>query len=180
MAEDETPGFTVVDKRHSTQAAQAQPATDASASPSTSSDIHETDSSAQTRSASEKAPPSGASSPPPPTGEAAPEQAPSGESFLPDPATLVVLGAMQMDIRSLVETLLAVFDGHAWRALGLLANPQTGEVQTDLPSAQLAIDCVQFLLSKIENSLPYAERREAQRRLTDLRMNYLAKRNEPR
>ncbi len=94
---------------------------------------------------------------------------------LPDPATLFSYVAMQMDTAALAMALTAVFDGHAWRALGLVADPRTGTAQKDLPSAQLAIDIVAFCLSKVEGALSESERRDANRRLTDLRMNYLAK-----
>lgn len=96
----------------------------------------------------------------------------------PDPAVLFSYVAMQMDTSALVQALTAVFDGHAWRSLGLIADPRTGTTQKDLPSAQLAIDVVQFCLSKVEGSLSEAERRDANRRLNDLRMNYLAKMRE--
>ncbi len=94
---------------------------------------------------------------------------------LPDPAMLFSYVAMQMDTPALIMALSAVFDGHAWRSLGLIADPRTGTTQKDLPNAQLAIDAVQFCLSKVEANLSETERRDANRRLNDLRMNYLAK-----
>lgn len=97
---------------------------------------------------------------------------------MPDPAFLVSFGGMQMEPRILAKTLLAIFDQQAWVAMGLVASPQTGQPTTDLPAAQLAIDCVQFLLGKVENDLAEEERRDARRRLNDLRMNYLAKQSE--
>jgi hypothetical protein len=112
--------------------------------------------------------------------ESAPTEAPATDAereldTLPDPAFLVTFGAMQMPPRTLAKALLAVFDQHAWVALGLVASPQTGEPQPDLPAAQLAIDCVHFLLGKAEPELTEEERRDAHRRLNDLRMNYLLK-----
>jgi hypothetical protein len=97
------------------------------------------------------------------------------EAPLPDPAMILSFAAMQMDTRALVMALTAVFDGHAWRALGLVSDPRVGVTQQDLPAAQTAIDCAQFLLSKIEGDLSETERRDATRRLNDLRMNYLNK-----
>ena len=92
---------------------------------------------------------------------------------LPDPAALLSYVAMQMDSRVLAAGLLGIFASHAWRAMGLMPHPVTGDIKMDLPEAQLAIDCVQFLLGKVEKDLPEPERREMQRRLNDLRMNYL-------
>jgi len=98
----------------------------------------------------------------------------AGEA-VPDPAAFLAYVTMQMDVRSLASALLSVFDGQAWRAMGLVADPMTGQTKKNMPDAQIAIDCVQFLLGKVENELPEPERREMQRRLNDLRMNYVMK-----
>ena len=98
------------------------------------------------------------------------------ESFpMPDMSALFGMIAMEMEPRALLAVLMSVFDGHAWRAMGFLADPKTGETHKDLPTAQLAIDTIQFILSKIESQMTEEEKRDSHRRLTDLRMNYLAK-----
>jgi hypothetical protein len=108
------------------------------------------------------------------------QQEQNSDSSVPqfDPAALVAFGALQVETRLLAQTLLSVFDQHAWVGMGLIANPRTGETQTDLPAAQLAIDTVQFLLTKVENDLTETDRRDAYRRLNDLRMNFLSKKQE--
>lgn len=113
-----------------------------------------------------------------PETEAVEDEASADEMNLPDPSMLFAMVAMQMPTRDLAAALIGIFDGHAWRAMGLVADPRTGEAAKDMPTAQLAIDCVQFLLGKVESRLSENERREAQRRLSDLRMNYLAKMRE--
>ena len=105
----------------------------------------------------------------------APSLADDAEGVYPDPALLITVAAMQLDTRSLVRALLAVFDGHAWQGMGLVASARSGEPEADLPAAQLAIDCLAFLLNKAEADLDEGERREVQRRLNDLRVNYLAR-----
>ncbi|HLH80503.1 MAG TPA: DUF1844 domain-containing protein [Chthonomonas sp.] len=94
---------------------------------------------------------------------------------MPSPEILLPLVALQMEVKQLAMALVGVFDAHAWRALGLHANPKTGQTEENLPAAQLAIDCMQFLLSKMEGDLPEQELRELRRRLTDLRLNYAAR-----
>ena len=101
----------------------------------------------------------------------------SGNSNLPDPAMLLAMAAMHMPTLQLMNALIAVFDSHAWRNMGLVAD-HSGDIKKDMPSAQLAIDCLAFLLGKVEQTLEDADRRDIQRRLTDLRMNYLAKMRE--
>lgn len=159
LTDQEPSGFTVVDRRHAAQAdaEAAENATTAEAAHSQNSSPEISEPQASAPEADQAAA----------TG--------SGERFAPDPPMLLSIAAMQMDTHALAKTLLAVFDGHAWQAMGLVAHPLTGEIVKDLPTAQLAIDCVQFLLGKVEGDLSEEERRESQRRLSDLRMNYLAK-----
>lgn len=169
MADEEQPGFTVVDRRRAAQetASSVPDPNQAHAHSSTAS----SDFPAPTQ---EQAPteftPSVDSDAPDASGE-------PGATGLPDPAMILSLAALQMDTHQLMTLLLPIFDGQAWQGLGLIANPLTGQTGEDLPAAQLAIDAVQFLLSKLESDMPDAERREARRRLNDLRMNYLAKRS---
>lgn len=163
MTDPETPAFNVVDRRSAAQTA-----------PTASADNH-------TRSA--EGVPADTSSPtennrPPAVAQASdttviPENNVSADSEndafesgngadmpMPDPAALLSYVAMQMDVKTLAISLLGVFSGQAWRAMGLIANPVTGASEKNLPEAQIAIDCVQFLLGKVENDLDVADRRE--------------------
>src|SRR5689334_10432159 len=136
MSDQDKPSFTVVDKRRATQeeASSDEPAPDAAEPEAPSSPT--TDDTQQ--SAEETGDP--ATEAPEDTAEATSDE--DHEHTLPDPALLLSMAAMHLDTASLISALLAVFDGHAWRALGLVAHPATGEVNKDLPAAQLAIDCV--------------------------------------
>ncbi len=119
----------------------------------------------------------------PPASESTPDsntetESPTEQEREPiDPAFFLSYAAMQMDTKPLLMALAGIFDGQAWRNLGLVADPRTGSLSIDLPSAQIAIDCVQFLLSKTESEFSAEERREAHRRLNDLRVNYLSRLN---
>ena len=99
--------------------------------------------------------------------------------FMPDPGMLLGFAAAQMPTDALVDTLLPVFEGHAWQNLGLIANPITGEAAENLPAAQVAIDMVAFLFGKAEARLAGEQRRETARRLNDLRVNYLVRSQQP-
>jgi hypothetical protein len=87
------------------------------------------------------------------------------------------MAGMHLPTVQLIRVLVTVFDAHAWRSMGLVAD-HTGEVNVDLPAAQTAIDCLAFLLGKIDSSLDAAEKRDIQRRLMDLRMNFVSKSKE--
>ena len=94
---------------------------------------------------------------------------------LPDPSFLINMAAVQLDTVSLIESLIPIFDQYAWSSMGFVANPRTGEPMKDMATAQIAIDTIQFLLSKVESRFSPTEKRDHMRRLSDLRMNYLAK-----
>ncbi len=101
-----------------------------------------------------------------------------GDNRMPDPSFLLSMVTMQMEPSQLMRQLIPIFDGYAWRAMGFLADPATGETKKDIPLAQLSIDTVQFFMSKVDSQLSETERRDLQRRLSDLRMNFISKRNE--
>ena len=103
-----------------------------------------------------------------------PEPDSPDDASFPDPSSLIAMAGMHMETARLLRVLVSVFDAHAWRSMGLVAD-YSGEVRKDMPSAQLAIDCMSFLLGKCEPTTEEGEKRDLQRRLTDLRMNYVAK-----
>ena len=181
MTDQEPPAFTVVDKRRAAQKkAASEPHSETTADESTVSSTPEEGPAATTQ-----APPTEGSSSDNTMQEASAgadtsspteaEQTPQEGLPALDPVMLLSLAAMQLDARTFVQMLLGVFDAYAWQAMGLVANQATGETQKDLPAAQLAIDCLQFLLGKVDADITEPERREVQRRLNDLRMNYVAK-----
>ncbi len=92
----------------------------------------------------------------------------------PDPTQLFVYAGIHLNTLDMLKALVQVCDTHAWMNMGFVAN-ESGEMTSDLPSAQLAIDSLSFLIGKIEKTLPQSDARELQRRLNDLRVNYLAK-----
>lgn len=181
MTDQEPPAFTVVDKRRAAQKkADSEPPSESAAEESTVSSTPEEDSSATTQTPPTEGPSSEEKMQETTAGtdtssRAESEQAPQEGLPALDPIMLLSLAAMQLDVSTFAQSLLGVFDAYAWQSMGLVANPATGEAQKDLPAAQLAIDCLQFLLSKVDADLSEPERREVQRRLNDLRMNYVAK-----
>jgi hypothetical protein len=175
MADEEQPGFKVIDRRTAMAGAAQDAEAEKPPQPAESvSSGQETPALPSDRVEEGDAPAEAASQPPSGEGEASSDD----EASLPDPSRLLGFVAMQMETAELLSVLIPVFDAHAWRSLGLLAVDRAGTVKVDLPAAQLAIDAVQFALGKIEAGLSEPQRREAQRRLTDLRMNYLAKMRE--
>ena len=83
------------------------------------------------------------------------------------------MGLPQLNVFDRIFMSIDILHQGAWIALGLRADPATNEIQPDLEAARIAIDCVAFLASKIENQLDDATKREVKRIVSDLQLNYV-------
>lgn len=94
-----------------------------------------------------------------------------------DPETEPSQGAP--DVYSIVQYSLQMLISSAWYKLGLLADPSTGEVSTDLVQAKFAIDVVGDIAARLEmanhSSMPPEAIKELKRVVNDLRLNYVSK-----
>ena len=83
------------------------------------------------------------------------------------------------DVYSIVQYSLQMLISSAWYKLGLLADPSTGEVATDLVQAKFAIDVVGDIAVRLEmanhSSMPPEAIKELKRVVNDLRLNYVSK-----
>jgi len=164
MTENEKPDFTIVDRRQASQSEETPPSeaqtAQPTAAPASTSDVETPETNATTETVS----------------SADPEPTPGEEPYgMPDPAMLIAMAAMQTSPQELLGLLAPAFDSQARHALGLIADMQTGELQEDLDTAKVAIDAVQFCLSRAESTIDAAQYREMMRRLNDLRLTYVAK-----
>lgn len=150
MGADESPGFSVVDKRRTAQAAE-KPKKAAKAKVKAETAKAEPDSAAEE-----------------PIG-AAPESSP--EYHQGDLPELTLRDRMLMCIDILHQS--------AWVNLGLVADPASGEVTRDLGSARIAIDSVAFLADRIEPRLDEATAREIKRVVSDLQINFVRQSQKP-
>lgn len=71
---------------------------------------------------------------------------------------------------SLFINLLSV---QAWRDMGLRVDPKTSEIKTDFEQASVAIDCIKYLLDKLEPKLSQDEQLRLKGLLTDLQVNFV-------
>ncbi len=162
MQDSEAPEVTVVDRRQASQTSEGA----ATADPDTEASRHEHSPSApstETTSSGDSV-------------DGEDEDTETDPFGMPDPAILVAMAGMQTTTPQFLTLLLPAIDSQARRALGLLADNRTGELNVDLSAAQVAIDTIQFLLGKLEAGLSVENHREMQRRLNDLRLNFVAKR----
>lgn len=61
----------------------------------------------------------------------------------------------------------------AWISLGLLSDPATGKIEPNFDQAKTAIDSVAFLVGKVEGDLDEATRRDLRTLVRDLQVNYV-------
>src|SRR5689334_9258422 len=79
----------------------------------------------------------------------------------------------------LVETLVSWIAPQVMVFLGKVANPFSGKIERDLPSARVMIDLLAELEEKTEGRLEEDEKRLLQKTLTELRLNYLDEMGKP-
>jgi len=79
------------------------------------------------------------------------------------------------DAYTLAKIMLMEFQARAWQYLGLIPNPVTNVVSSDLSQARFAIDMFAVVAEKLAEvgQLTNEEQRELQRVLSDLRINYV-------
>jgi len=77
-----------------------------------------------------------------------------------------------LDIYQLLQVFVALLSEQAWRYIGLRVDPRTNEIKKDLVKAHVAIDCIIFLVDKMEPHLADAEKERFRNIITDLQLNY--------
>lgn len=168
MTEEES-GFTFVDRRKTSDNRSNPPTVSQSASPSDDT---------VTGNADFVSAGSMPTDPSPSVRNAADES----DTSVHDAAEEFVPRQQEPDVYALLSYSLQLFTATAWRRLGLWADPATGETRADFEQARVAIDVVGDLVARLEfaeeEQLPERERREIRRVLNDLRMNYVARRQQ--
>lgn len=77
-----------------------------------------------------------------------------------------------LDVYQLLEVFVALLSEQAWRYIGLRVNPRSNKIEKDLVKAHDAIDCIIFLVDKIEPHLVDSEKEHLRNLITDLQLNY--------
>ena len=81
-----------------------------------------------------------------------------------------VLDITTLDTYDLLGFFISILSAQAWQHMGLRVKAGTDKIERDLERARVAIDCISFLVDKLESRL---EERDAMRRLlADLQINF--------
>lgn len=78
-----------------------------------------------------------------------------------------------IDVTTFVLWMIEEIQAQAWIKMGLWKDPVLGELRTDLPQAKIAIDCVAALAEVLKPHISDSQRRDLERLLTDLRLNFV-------
>ncbi|MDI6766608.1 MAG: DUF1844 domain-containing protein [Bacteroidota bacterium] len=73
----------------------------------------------------------------------------------------------------LLTQLILMFQTAALQHMGKLKNPFTDKIEQDLPQAQISIDMIDMLHSKMGNNLTQEENKLFMTVLQELRLNYV-------
>jgi hypothetical protein len=85
---------------------------------------------------------------------------------------LGVVDISTLDLYRLLQFFASILSEKAWRYMGLRVDPLSGEIEKDLERAHAAIDCIIFLVEKMESHLTVEESDRLRNLITDLQINY--------
>ncbi|MCS7066388.1 MAG: DUF1844 domain-containing protein [Fimbriimonadales bacterium] len=83
------------------------------------------------------------------------------------------------DVPTLLQYTLHLYIAAAWQMMGLVPDPLTHQIRTDLQQAKIAIDCADFLAGQLRPFVEESIMRELQRQIRDLKVNFVARISEP-
>ena len=83
-----------------------------------------------------------------------------------------VVDISTLDLYYLLQFFLSILSEKAWQHIGLRVDLASGEVEKDLERAHAAIDCIIFLVDKLESHLTEEENDRLRNLITDLQINY--------
>ena len=78
-----------------------------------------------------------------------------------------------IDIYPILGLFIDLLSTKAWQYIGLRIKPATKKIEKDLSKASITIDCIEFLIEKLESQLNGTERGKLRSLLTDLQINFV-------
>jgi len=83
-----------------------------------------------------------------------------------------LLDVTALDTYALLRLFVDILDAQAWQHLGVRVKTGTDKTEKDLERAKVVIDCVAFLVNKLEPHVAEQERNEMRRLVADLQINF--------
>lgn len=89
-----------------------------------------------------------------------------------------VINMTLLDTYTLMRAFIGLLANQAWQDIGLVMNPQTQKIEKNIERAKTAIDCIAFLIEKLEPQLQNEEKEKLRSLLTDLQLNFVQQQKE--
>lgn len=83
-----------------------------------------------------------------------------------------VLDITSVDVYVLLSMVINILSEQAWQHLGLRVKPGTDKAEKDIQRARVAIDCIVFLNDKIAPQLDDMGKKQLQKLIADLQINF--------
>jgi len=79
----------------------------------------------------------------------------------------------ELDVNILLSLFINLLSAKAWQYIGLRIKPGTNKIEQNFEKAKLSIDCIVFLVEKLEDQLSDDEKGELRSMITDLQINFV-------
>lgn len=76
-------------------------------------------------------------------------------------------------IWDILQAFIITLSENTWRWMGLVVNPITQKPEKDMEQAKVAIDCIDFLIQRLEGKLSWQETKNFKEILANLQMNFV-------
>ena len=83
------------------------------------------------------------------------------------------LDITSLDTYALLGLFINILSSQAWQHMGLRLKPGADKIEKDFKRASVAIDCIGFLVDKLEPEISESERKQLRNLLTDLQINFV-------
>ena len=78
-----------------------------------------------------------------------------------------------LDTYALLELFINILSMQAWQHIGLQVKTGTDKTEKDFERAKVAIDCIAFLVDKLETHIQDSEKNRLRSLLADLQINFV-------
>ena len=85
----------------------------------------------------------------------------------------VAFDMTSLDTYTLITLFVNILSSQAWQHMGLRVKAGTEEAEKDLERAKIAIDCVAFLIEKLQDHIQESENKQLKNLLADLQINFV-------
>ena len=85
----------------------------------------------------------------------------------------VAFDITSLDTYTLLTLFVNILSSQAWQHMGLRVKAGTEEAEKDLERAKIAIDCVAFLIEKLQDHIQESEIKQLKNLLADLQINFV-------